>query len=202
MQALGRQRPEIPHRGWRAQIALGMALLGMDEVGELVWVAHEEHRRVVADEIPVALLGVELDREAAHVAFGIRGTELAGYGRETQDQGGPGAGLQHLGPGVLRDIAADGQRAVRTPALGVHRTFRNALAVLVCELLKQWVVLQQQWAAGAGAERILVVGNQIAGGGGQLIGGWLRRVVGWFAHGEAPLVGVSPRYGIAIVYGN
>src|SRR3979411_1920324 len=130
-----------------------MALLGMNEVRELVWVAHEEHRRVVADEIPVAFLGVELDREAAYVAFGIGGTKLAGNGGETQDQWVLGAGLQHLGLGVLRDIASDRQRAVRTPALGVHRTFRNALAVLVCELLNQLVVLQQHWAARAGAER-------------------------------------------------
>ena len=53
------------------QIGLGMALLGMDEVGELVRVPHEEHRRVVADQIPIAFLGVELDCEATHVAFGI-----------------------------------------------------------------------------------------------------------------------------------
>src|SRR6267154_6097485 len=90
-----------------------MAFLGMDEVGELVRVAYEEHRRVVPDQIPVALLGVELDRESAYVAFGIGGPELAGNGREPQEQGGPGAGLQHLGLGVLRDVAADCQRTVR-----------------------------------------------------------------------------------------
>ena len=108
-----------------------MALLRMDEVGELVRVAHEEHWRVVADQIPVALLGVELDREAAHVAFGIGCAELARDRREAQDQVGLGAGLRHLGLCVLRDIAGDSQRAMRTPALRVHRTFRNALTVLV-----------------------------------------------------------------------
>jgi hypothetical protein len=37
----------------------------VDEVAELVGVADEEYRRVVADQVPVALVGVELDREAA-----------------------------------------------------------------------------------------------------------------------------------------
>jgi hypothetical protein len=68
--------PDCPVRvhGWRTQIRPGMALL--DEIGELVRVAHEEHRRIVADQIPVAFLGVELDGEAAHVAFGIGCAEI------------------------------------------------------------------------------------------------------------------------------
>jgi hypothetical protein len=68
--------PDCPVRvhGWRTQIRPGMALL--DEIGELLRVAHEEHRRIVADQIPVAFLGVELDGEAAHVAFGIGCAEI------------------------------------------------------------------------------------------------------------------------------
>ena len=84
MQAFRRQRPEIPHRGRRAQVGLRMALLRVDEVGELQGIADEEHRRVVADEVPVAFLGVELQREAAHVALGIRRAAFAGDGREAQ----------------------------------------------------------------------------------------------------------------------
>ena len=49
-----------------------LLLGGMDQVGELDRVLDEEHRDVVADEIPVALLRVELDREAAYVARRIR----------------------------------------------------------------------------------------------------------------------------------
>ena len=60
----------------------GMALLGMNEVGELVGIPNEEHGRVVADQIPVAFIRIELDREAAHVPLGIGGTELTGPRRE------------------------------------------------------------------------------------------------------------------------
>ena len=59
VQALRRQRPEIPHRGRRAQVGLRVALLRVDEVGKFERIAHEEHRRVVADQVPVAFLGVE-----------------------------------------------------------------------------------------------------------------------------------------------
>ncbi len=82
VQAFRRQRPEIPHGGGRAQVGPGMALLGVDEVGEFQRVADEEHRGVVADQVPVAFLGVELDREAAHVAFGIRRAAFGGDGGE------------------------------------------------------------------------------------------------------------------------
>jgi hypothetical protein len=55
MQALWRQRPEIPHRGRRAQVGPRVALLGVDEVGKFQGIPHEEHRRVVADDVPVSL---------------------------------------------------------------------------------------------------------------------------------------------------
>ncbi len=66
----------------RAQVGRGVALLGADEVGELERVADEEDRGVVADEVPVAFLGVELEREAAHVALGVGRALLAGDGGE------------------------------------------------------------------------------------------------------------------------
>jgi hypothetical protein len=39
---------EIPHRGRRAHIGLGIALLGVDEVREFIGIADEEYRVVVA----------------------------------------------------------------------------------------------------------------------------------------------------------
>ena len=54
----------------------------MVEVGELQRVAEEEDRRVVADDVPVALLGVELHREATDVALGVGRATLTGDGRE------------------------------------------------------------------------------------------------------------------------
>ena len=56
--------------------------------GNLQRVAHEEHRRVVADEVPVAFLGVELDGEAADVALGVGRAALAGHRREAHEHFG------------------------------------------------------------------------------------------------------------------
>src|SRR5712671_4953214 len=112
-----------------------MPLLGMDEVRELQRVAHEEYRRIVADQVPVAFFGIEAQREAAHVALGVGGAALAGDGREAQESFGRFALLQRLGLGVFRDVVSDGQRPVGAGALGVLAAFGNALAVLVGKFL-------------------------------------------------------------------
>jgi len=43
-------------------------------------ITDEEDGRVVAREVPVALLGVELQREAPGIADGIRRARLPGWG--------------------------------------------------------------------------------------------------------------------------
>ena len=62
-----------------------LLILGVDEEGKLGWVAEEEDRGVVVDPVPVTLLGVELDGEAAWVASGIWGTLLSSDGGEAGD---------------------------------------------------------------------------------------------------------------------
>jgi len=42
-------------------------LLGMDEAGEENWVPDEEDRGVVSDQIPNAILGVELDCKSSGI---------------------------------------------------------------------------------------------------------------------------------------
>ena len=66
--------------------AVGLLLRRVDQVGELDRVLDEEHRDVVADEVPVALLRVELDREAAHVAREVGRALVAGDGREAHER--------------------------------------------------------------------------------------------------------------------
>src|SRR5579862_9818975 len=121
-----------------------MAFLSVNEIGELIRVPYEEYRRVVAHQVPVALLCIKFDREATHVTLRISSAELTGHGRKTHDQRRPATGLQYFRLRVLRDVTRDRQRAVRTPTLGVDRTFGNSLAVLVRELLNQLIILQQQ----------------------------------------------------------
>ena len=71
MQRFGQQGPEIPVVVGRTQVGARVALHGMVQVGEFQRVAQEEHGGVVAHEIPVARVGVELHGETADVALGI-----------------------------------------------------------------------------------------------------------------------------------
>jgi hypothetical protein len=73
---LGHQRGESPRRCRAPTAACGMAKCGSGlaawhQVGKLHRVLDEEDRDVVADEIPVAFVGIELHREATDVPGGI-----------------------------------------------------------------------------------------------------------------------------------
>ncbi|MPN01697.1 hypothetical protein SDC9_148908 [bioreactor metagenome] len=160
-----RQRgPEIPVVAGRAHVGARVALDGVVEVRELERIAQEKDRGVVADEIPVAFLCVELDGEAADVAFGIGCAALAGHGGEAGEELGLLADLaEHLGAGVARDVVGDGEGAVGAGTLGVHAALGNDFAVEVGELFEQPDILQQNRAARAGGHRVLVVDNRRAG---------------------------------------
>ena len=99
--------------------------------------ADEEHRRVVADEIPVAFLGVELHREAAHVALRIGGTQVTRDGREPHEQRRDLANFgEDLRARVLGDVVRDRERAVAALAFRVNDALGDALAVLMGELFE------------------------------------------------------------------
>ncbi|MNG09668.1 hypothetical protein D3C84_930950 [compost metagenome] len=71
VQRLRRVRPEVPHHLCTFQVALRQAFLGVDEIRELQRVANEEHWRVIAHDVPVAFLGIELERKTTWIAFGV-----------------------------------------------------------------------------------------------------------------------------------
>jgi hypothetical protein len=105
-----RPRSAILAYMYRVLFLLGgrVTLLGVDKVGELDGVAEEEDRGVVADHVPVALLGVELDGKAAGVASRIARALLATDGREAGEDGGLGAGgAQELGGRQLGQVSGD-----------------------------------------------------------------------------------------------
>ena len=94
---LGHQRDEVPERVVRGRRlrhrVVRLGLHGVDQIGKLHRVLDEEHRDVVADEVPVAFVRVELDREAAHVARGVGRAALADDGREAHEHRRALAGL-------------------------------------------------------------------------------------------------------------
>jgi hypothetical protein len=62
---LGGKCPKVPLHVVVAQVVIGAPLLGPDEVLEFHRVTHEEDRGVVADDVQVALAGVEPQHEPA-----------------------------------------------------------------------------------------------------------------------------------------
>ncbi len=144
-------------------------LLGrVDQVGELDGVLDEEHRDVVADDVPVAFLGVELHGEAAHVARDVGRALVAGDGREADKGGCPLAGaLEDVGAGHVREGFIGLEEAVGAEPARVHHALGNPLVVEVKDLFAEMLVLEQRRSAGTLAQRILVVGNGHSGLGGQ-----------------------------------
>ena len=145
----------------RRRLRHGVVRFGLDrmhEVRELHRVLDEEHRHVVAHQVPVAIVGIELHREAAHVARGILRAALSGDGREAHEDRGPLAFL--LERRRARDVGerfVGLEEAMRTAAAGVDDPFGNPFMVEVGDLLAKDEVLQQRGAADAGLERMLIV---------------------------------------------
>ena len=107
VQRLGHQRDEIPKRIVRRsrlrKATVGLHLHSVHQVGELHRILNEEHRNVVAHQIPIAFIGVELDGKATHIARCVHRTRATGHGRDARKNGYALAGFgQHLGGGVFR----------------------------------------------------------------------------------------------------
>jgi hypothetical protein len=162
------QRPEVPLHVVVAAAGVGAALLRADEVRELDRVAQEEHRRVVADDVVVALRRVELQRETARVTPGVGRAELTGDGGEAQQRLGLDVGLEQGRFGEAADVLGRLEVAEGTATLGVHDPLGHPLPVELGVLLDQVVVLQQDRAVGAEGQRVVVARDRdacVVGGG-------------------------------------
>ena len=114
VQGFGQQRPEVPVVRGRTHIGTRVTFDGFVQVGEFTRVAQEEHGRVVADHIPVAFFGIELQRKAADVAFCIGCAALACHGGETGKHLGFFADFaEDFGAGVFCDVVCYGKRTER-----------------------------------------------------------------------------------------
>src|ERR1017187_6403402 len=90
MHGLRRERNEIPERIVRGRglrkAAVGFHFYGMDEVGKFDGILDEENRDVVADDVPVAFLGVKLGGKPAYVTRGVYRPRAACNSRYTGKQ--------------------------------------------------------------------------------------------------------------------
>src|ERR1700693_5299056 len=110
----------------------------MIEVREPQRIAEEEYRCVVADDVPVTLLGIELEGGASDVAFRI---SRASFARDCGDS------CEHrrlladfretLGLVVAADVVSHREGAVGSPAFGVHAPLRDHLPVEMRQLFDQ-----------------------------------------------------------------
>ena len=163
----GRQADEVPEivvRRLRLRKgAIGLFLHRMDDVGKLDRVLDEEHRDVVADDVPVALLRVELDRETTHIAGKVGRALGAGDGRETDEGRRLLAGaLEDVGARVFGKRFVGLEKAVCTVAARMHHPLGDALMVEVEDLLAEVEVFQERRAARPDLQRVLVVRHRAA----------------------------------------
>ncbi|CAJ8857246.1 Uncharacterised protein [Burkholderia pseudomallei] len=156
------ERHEIPERIVRGRarrhLVGRLRLHRVHEIRELDRILNEEHRHVVAHEIVVALVGVELHGEAAHVAHRVGGAARALHRREAHVHGRfLRRVLQERGLRVLGHRFVDAEHAVRGRAARVHDALRNALVIEMRDLLAHDEVFEQRRAARARAQRVLIV---------------------------------------------
>jgi hypothetical protein len=162
--AFRRQRDEIPEGivsgGRLRNFIVWLRLHGVDQVGEFDSILDEEHRHVVADQVPHSFVGVELDREAADVSSAVGRPAGARDSRETDEDGrlsrriGQQSGLRQVGQ-VLVDL----KYPVRCGAACVHDALGDVLMIEVGDFFAEMKILHKRRAAASGLERILVVGN-------------------------------------------
>ena len=84
---------EIPLHVSASQIGARIPLLRVNKVGKLQWVSDEEHRRVVADQIPISFIRVKLDGKPPNVALGVSRSSFSGHHGKAKEQRGNLANL-------------------------------------------------------------------------------------------------------------
>ena len=159
---LGIVGPEVPLHVVVAQPGVGQPLLAADEVRELHRIAHEEDRGVVAHQVVVALVRIEFQREAAHVAPGVGAALLARHGREARQHFGLRARLEQRGLRIGRDVVRGFEHAERARALGVGLTLGNLLAVEVRHLLQEVHVVQHHGPVRPDGKRVPITDRRSA----------------------------------------
>lgn len=107
-----------------------LALTSMNDVGKLDGVLDEKDGNVVSDNVPVSLVGVKLEREAAHIANRVGGPARAQDGGEAGKDGrGAACIVEHAGARELGDRFVQLEVAVGAGSAGMDDSFGDALVV-------------------------------------------------------------------------
>src|SRR5277367_893523 len=164
MERLWKKSPEVPVILSAAKTGMGVALDRVVKVREAQRIAKEKDRGIIPNDIPVSVLGVELESKSADIALRIGCPAFPSDGREAREHRRLLPNLRkNCCLGVIGNVVSRRKSSVRTPAFGVHPALRNDLAVKMCELLDQPDVLEQGGTATAGCQNVRVVRYGSAG---------------------------------------
>jgi hypothetical protein len=129
----------------------------MNEVGELRSVADEEHGCVITYQVEVPLLRIELQRETARIAIGVRIALLArNCGKPSKYGGLPAHLTKEIGVSEPRDIPGDLEKPVGAASFCVNHPLRHPLPVDVLHLLDQVVDVEHGGSRPSDGQRVLV----------------------------------------------
>ena len=153
--AFRRQGCEVPESIVRRlglrDLVMGLGLHRVDQVGELVGVLDEEYRHVVSDEVPYPVGGIELHREAAHVARRVgRAARARHRGEAHEHRRLHGRVLQRRGHRDRGLALIDLEEAVRGTSARMDDALGNTLVVEVRDLLAHQDVFEQSRTANLG----------------------------------------------------
>jgi hypothetical protein len=145
-------------RGVLGIAAVGLHRHRMDKVWKLDRVLDEENGDVVAYEIEVALIGVEFDRKAAHVARHVSRASAASNGREaSEDFRFPACLGEVRRSRQMRNRIGHLEIAVRATPAGMNDALWNSLVIEMGDLLAERKMFQKRGTPAPGFQRILIV---------------------------------------------
>lgn len=130
-------------------MGLWVALLCVDKVGELCWLAEEKDGGVVEYPVKVSLGGADLDGEAAWVSGGVGGAGLASDGGESDGDRRLCAWLEELCAAQVAGVVGGLKVSVCSAALCVDDALWDTLAVKGGEELDEGRVLEEELSADA-----------------------------------------------------
>src|ERR1700680_646495 len=143
MECFGKKSPEVPVILSAPKTGAGVALDGVVQVREAWRITKEKDWSIVSNDVPISVLGVELQSKPADIALRIGCPALSSDGRKAREHRRLLSNLRkNRCLGVVCDVVSRGESSVRPPAFGMHPALRNDLAIKVSKLLDQPDILE------------------------------------------------------------
>src|ERR1700686_737072 len=130
MECLWKKSPEVPVILSAPKTGAGVALDSVVEVRETQRIAEEKDWSIVSDDVPISVLGVELESSPADIALRIGRPAFPSDGRKAREHRRLLSNLRKdRRLGVLRDVVRCRESPIRPPAFGMHPTLGNAFSI-------------------------------------------------------------------------